>query len=285
VDELRCQLAIRGTLCSVDWWRIARAQAGAISHTQLILGGLSPSSVCRMVATGELTKLSRGIYLAAGAPLSLRARLWSAVLATDGTLSHTTAGRLWSIHDDEDPALHVTIPVHRRLSRLPGVVLHRYTLAAGTVRHRSELPVTSRVVTVLDLLATLPASEATRLADRAVQRRWIVPADVSRRLERELRRPGNAQLRRVAAQLGDGAAADSERVLHRLLRRAGINGWRPARPGQAERPRSARLDRPAVHLGRSDRASGLRHRDHQSGCRLTRGELLPPVTTKLQASR
>jgi very-short-patch-repair endonuclease len=30
--------------------------------------------------------------------------------------------------------------------------------------------------------------------------------------------------------LGDGAAADSERVLHRLLRRAGVRGWIPNHP-------------------------------------------------------
>ena len=30
--------------------------------------------------------------------------------------------------------------------------------------------------------------------------------------------------------MGDGAAADSERLLHRLLRRAGIRGWIPNHP-------------------------------------------------------
>ncbi len=38
---------------------------------------------------------------------------------------------------------------------------------------------------------------------------------------------GNPRLRRLRAQLVDGAAAHSERLLHGILRRGGLSGWKP----------------------------------------------------------
>jgi very-short-patch-repair endonuclease len=78
---------------------------------------------------------------------------------------------------------------------------------------------------VLDLLGTLRRSEALRLADRAVQQGWISRSACEQRLARHPNRRGNGQLRILAERLGDGAAAESERILHRLLRQAGITGW------------------------------------------------------------
>ena len=37
-------------------------------------------------------------------------------------------------------------------------------------------------------------------------------------------------LRQILSQLDDGAAAQSERVLHQLLRKAGVTGWRANEP-------------------------------------------------------
>jgi very-short-patch-repair endonuclease len=211
----------------VQWWAVARAQSGVISTAQLAAAGRSPSAITRMARRGELERLSRGVYLAGGAPATLRARLWAAVLATDGVLGYATAGALWGVLDPDDPRVHVVVPAARRVSRPSGVVLHRHDLPPAAVRVRADLPTTSRPTTVLDLLASLPAEEAGRLADRALQRHWLERDAVTRRLAAEPRRPGNAQLRRLADQLGDGAAAHSERLLHRLLRGAGIRGWIP----------------------------------------------------------
>lgn len=65
------------------------------------------------------------------------------------------------------------------------------------------------------------------VADRALQMGWIGRADIEDRLRRYPKRHGNTQLRIVLTRLGDGAAAESERKLHRLLRSSGIPGWEP----------------------------------------------------------
>jgi very-short-patch-repair endonuclease len=215
----------------VTWPVVARAQDGVISRAQLRSAGLSDDSVDRLVWSGTLVRLSPGVFLAGAAPMTFRARLWAAVLATDGVLGLATAGQLWGVVDDRMLAsctddVHIMLPHRRRVEAPSGVVVHRRIRPPDGTEVRS-LPTTGRRQTVLDLMATLPANEAFRLSDRAVQCGWIVPDDVRRRLVTEPRRPGNRQLRRLAVSLGDGAAAQSERVLHRLLRSAGLTGWHP----------------------------------------------------------
>jgi very-short-patch-repair endonuclease len=209
------------------WWEFARAQGGVIAHSQLRSGGLSSSTADRMAASGELVRLSRGVYLAGGAPLTELARLWAAQLATRGVLAYTTAGRLWGVYEEPNDVVHVVVAPGRHIGAPPGVEVRRCLLPGSAIRTRSGLAVTSRPWTVLDMLGRLDQSQALRLADRAVQRRWIDRRDCERRLRDHPGRRGNTRLRMIADRLGDGAAADSERLLHRLLRRAGIRAWVP----------------------------------------------------------
>ena len=211
----------------VTWRAQAAAQAGVISRRQLRTHGVSDDAVDRLSVAGGLIRLARGVYLVGGAPDTFQARLRTAVLSTDGILALATAGRLWGVLDGDGGPVHVVVPPDRRVHGTPSTVVHYRRLPVGAIRLRSELPVTERRCTVLDLLATLPAADAGRLADRALQRGWVARKDVSARLRDHPRAPGNRQLRRIADQLGDGAAAHSERVLHGLLRRAGIGGWTP----------------------------------------------------------
>ena len=151
------------------------------------------------------------------------------------------------------------------------------------------LPITTRVASAIDHLSRLRLAEAARFADRALQQSWLTPADLDRRLRREPGRRGNGRIREVLQHCADGAAAESERVLHGLLRKAGLRGWvpnyrvriglettgrarrrvsgassrcrgrrvglplgrraLPARPSEAERPHHLGLDGAALHVG------------------------------------
>jgi very-short-patch-repair endonuclease len=71
----------------------------------------------------------------------------------------------------------------------------------------------------------LPRGQARTFADRALQQGWVALDDMTRRLETQRGRWGNRQIRQLMTQIGDGAAAESERLLHRILRQAGITGW------------------------------------------------------------
>ncbi len=178
-----------------------------------------------MAERGDLVRLASGVYLVAGAPLTFRARLWAAILATGGTLGFATAAYLWGVTDAAADQVHVCVPPGRRPRPPEWVRIHR-VLVPASVRHtRAGLPATSRAWTVLDHVGTLSVREATTIFDRAVQREWICADDLTVRLRSYPNRSGNLNLRHLATLVGDGAAAESERRLHRLLRRSGIRGW------------------------------------------------------------
>lgn len=65
------------------------------------------------------------------------------------------------------------------------------------------------------------------MTDRAIQCGWLTPRDFELRVRQQPGRTGNTRLRELAELVSDGAAARSERVLHRILRQGGICDWVP----------------------------------------------------------
>jgi very-short-patch-repair endonuclease len=90
--------------------------------------------------------------------------------------------------------------------------------------------VTTRRVTLLDCLASVPAADARTLLDRWFQQSWLSPTDLQRRLQNESGRWGNRRLAELLRDSRPGAEADSERRLHKLLLDAGIGGWQANMP-------------------------------------------------------
>jgi very-short-patch-repair endonuclease len=212
----------------MNWDPLAVAQAGVISRTQLRSHGADDREISRLVDRGQLKRLAEGIFLARGAPLTRAAQVWAAVLATGGVVGFESAGHLWSQLDDPPPKVHICVDHDLRSHAPEWVTTHRVLLPAWACTRRGELPVTTRSWTLLDLIgAARRDSDGSRLLDRGLQQGWLRADDIDRRLIASPRRPGNSRLRRLRDQLGDGAAAQSERVLHAILRRGGLTGWKP----------------------------------------------------------
>jgi very-short-patch-repair endonuclease len=204
-------------------------QSGVITRTQLVGHGVHVSAIRRMIADQKLEPQSAGTYLVRGAPLSHRARLWVASLSTDGVLGFATAAELWGLIEvrSADAPVHVVLPHRRRVYPPKWVLVHRVDVPPRHVVARDELARTSKVWTLCDYLPTLSSADSIQLADRALQRRWLGRDDIANRLRDHPARHGNRRLRALLALTGDGAAAESERRLHAILRRAGIHGWKP----------------------------------------------------------
>ncbi|MGH3782790.1 MAG: endonuclease domain-containing protein [Pseudonocardiaceae bacterium] len=86
------------------------------------------------------------------------------------------------------------------------------------------LPVTALPLTVLEAAAALGSDSGRPLVDRALQRR-VSFAQLHAAYCRSSGRHGSPWLGQVLRQAADGASSDAERVLHRLLRVAPIDGW------------------------------------------------------------
>jgi very-short-patch-repair endonuclease len=211
----------------MSWDGLARRQHGVLSVAQLRDAGVARGSLTLMLERGDLVSVARGVYLVRGAPRTYEASLWIARLATEGVMAFGTACHLWGVLDDPPAPITVLVGLSRRVSPMPGVRIRRVASPAPG-GERYGMPVTSREISLLDHLGTLPAHEGARLFDRALQRRWLTPVDVLRRLDTP--RWGNGTLRVLAAVLGDGAASEFERRVHRLLRAGRIEGWVPNLP-------------------------------------------------------
>jgi very-short-patch-repair endonuclease len=214
-----------GHTARMDWRDRARRQAGAISRAQLATCGQSESRITGMVHRRELIEILPGVYSARPAPESMRQRLWAAVLWSDGVVSHRSAAQLWQLPVPASLAVHVTVADRRFRYPVGGVRTHRVPLGRLCTVRYDGLPITDHVRTVVDLLRTESLAIARGLLDRALQQHWVQEHDVCAAFRDEPGRTGNRQLRLLIAELEPGAHAESERRLHRLLRRAGITGW------------------------------------------------------------
>ncbi len=214
----------------MTWASIACRQGGVITRAQLRLCGHGDEAIDHLLAVGALDVRCTGVFAARGSPFTYSHRLWIAVLATRGILGFATAAHLWGANDAQPALVDVAVGHERRVAIPAGVRLHRVRVPPTMATHRDGLPVTCRSWTVLDHLGRLSHSDAYRLADRALQRGWITPELIRERLREFPGRTGNRTLRLIEARAVDGAAAESERVLHRLLRRADVGRWEANHP-------------------------------------------------------
>lgn len=210
----------------MHWTELTRAQGGAVTSAQLHQCGLTRDAIAHLVADGRLERAGQGLFIDVGAPRTYDTELWLAVLGTGGVLAFDTAAHLWGL-GPRPARVCVAVRAERHITLRAGVRVYRTPVPETDVTRLNGLPITSRRWTLLDVIGRMSPRDAQRLADRALQQAWITRADISDRLRSFPSRTGNKRLRLVLAQSEDGAAARSERKLHALLRRAGIEGWLP----------------------------------------------------------
>jgi very-short-patch-repair endonuclease len=153
--------------------------------------------------------------------------MWATALWSGGVISHQSAAELWKLPVPPSQVVHVTVADRRFRKPVPDVRLHRVPL--GRLHHvpHEGLPATSRDKTIIELLRTLPYGAARDLLDRGLQQKWLTEFDLSEAVRKERCRTGNVQIRILLSEIEPGAQAESERLLHRILHRAGLSGWVP----------------------------------------------------------
>jgi very-short-patch-repair endonuclease len=187
--------------------------------------GVSDTTIGRLCERGVLRVVDRGVFMSTTAPDTPDTRLWIAVLGGRGVLGFASAAHLWQM-DELPRQVHLIVGSQRRISPRDDVRRHHVFVPAAARTTIRGLPVTTQSWTLLDHVGRLRFGTALRLVDRGAQQGWVRIDDIARRLADYPGRQGNTMLRRVLSVAGDGAAAESERVLHRLLHGAGLRGWR-----------------------------------------------------------
>jgi hypothetical protein len=192
----------------------------------LLTAGFSDDEVRRLVRTGRLTPVRRGVYVQSGMPEDVLARHVLHVLAAAGELardavvSHASAAVLhglpiWGVPLER---VHVTRP--RRGGGRRGALVHVHPAPLGPdeVVTIAGLRVTSLARTVADLARTLPFEQAVVLADAARFHKRpgrVAEADLLAALDGAPRRPGTRAARRAidfSEELSESVGESRSRV-------------------------------------------------------------------------
>lgn len=200
-------------------------QGGVMSRAQAREAGWTAARIARRIRRGDRQELHDGrVLTVAGTALSREALAWAAVLAIGrSVLAGPSAAAIHGIHVPW-PTPCVLAPTTSRREP-PGITVFRDTLADDDLFLRDGLLLTGRARTVADCLLLLPESAGRSFLDRALQLRWTTLDDLQFRAVLMTCRPGVAMLRRQIAVARGGTRSEGERLLVRLLRRAGISGW------------------------------------------------------------
>ncbi len=90
-----------------------------------LVGRVDRHTLGRWVADGRLLRPHRGVLAVPERWDRWQTRVLAGVLATDGTVSHTSALAVWRVYEDDGGPVHVSVPAGRRALRSPGLVVHR----------------------------------------------------------------------------------------------------------------------------------------------------------------
>lgn len=204
--------------------QLTAAQHGVLSVEQAERCGLSRSMVRRRVAARQWTKVLPKVVSTTGR-LDGAARVHAAMLWSGPGSVLVGPAALWWWHLVPRPprAVSVVLPEHRPRPSAGFVTVRRFRVPDADRTTERGIRLVSKPYAVLFAGRDL-GSEAQELLDRALLLEFEL--DRFRKvLDRNANCSGAPQARALLRAAGDGAAAESERVLIRLLRSAGIEGW------------------------------------------------------------
>ena len=203
-----------------------RRQAGVVTSAQAVQAGLSPDAIRRRARSGAWHRIHPGVYLPADRAFTDEARVRAAVLgAGPGAAAHGCTAAWWHhLTANAPPVVEVTVPRQRFARQLDGVRIRRRDLSHLDLVGLRDLWLTEVALTVLESAVAL-GPDGPALLDRALQRR-VRFAALHRAQCRNLGRSGSPQAGQLLAAASDRAGSQAERILIRLLKKAGIGGWR-----------------------------------------------------------
>jgi very-short-patch-repair endonuclease len=237
-------------------WALARRQHGVVSRTQLLDLGFHPQAIKHRLAKVRLHPVHRGVYAVGRPDLTTHGRWMAAVLRCrpGAVLSHGSAAAQLGI-GSERGVVEVSVPANRS-ARVRGVRVHRRAaFGQDDIVVRDGIPVTSPVLTLVDLATYLGRDRLEEAINQADKRDLIDPEALREALEAIPRRPGVAPLRKLLDRrtftLTD---SELERRFLPIARRAGL-----PRPVTGQRVNGFKVDFYWPELGLVVETDGLRY--------------------------
>lgn len=202
--------------------RIAGAQHGVVTRTQLLAAGVSAAAVQRRVRKGTLLREHPAVYRVGHRAPNLEARYLAAVRACGpgALLSGRAAAHLLGLLRGPPPVPEVMAPTERRIESV------RTRRSRGMDRRDATtfrgIPITTVARTLVDLAADMTPDELARACHEAGVLHDATPAQVEAVLTRRPASPGAATIRRVLRGDAHVALSELERRFLALLRENGL---------------------------------------------------------------
>jgi very-short-patch-repair endonuclease len=206
-----------------------RRQDGVLTLKQAGQIGLSKQAVNRRVRSGQWRQCSRGVYFVDDRPFTDAARIRVAVWSYGERAAASGLAAAWwhGLTRFAPEIVEVTVPRDSSGRRRPGSKPRRRDLAPADVVERRHLRATALPLTVIE--AAVRRRGGAKLMDWALQRD-VELRELWRAHLRNKGRYGSPAARRLLQAASDGARSEAERLLVKLLREAGITGWRTNYP-------------------------------------------------------
>jgi len=204
----------------------AAEQAGVFTREQALEAGYTNFRIRNLLAQRRWSVVLGSVYIETASRLTPMSLAYAARLAggLEAIVSHTTAGVFHRLSVPTDPELHVIVERNRRV-RVPGLRAHRIEVRDDELVRVGGVVATDLVRTVADLLLWLPEEAARTLLADALRRNLCSVDDVRRQLVRMGVRHGRDRAWSVLADLAGSPYSEGEVRVHRLLRKARIDGW------------------------------------------------------------
>jgi hypothetical protein len=203
-------------------YRDAIFQDGVLTTAQLIAAGIGKDALSSRVQRGQWQRLHHGVYAVFSGPVPRAAVLWAAVLsAGEGAmLSHQTAAELAKLTDKPERLIHVTVPTERRVTPIPGIVIHR-SVRCEQARHPAPWPPRTLIEeTVLDLTTTAAClDDAVAWVTRALGRNLTTQTQLRTAMGQRTRVRWRAQLTELISPDAEGLHSILEVRYHRDVER------------------------------------------------------------------
>ena len=176
-------------------------------------------------ASGRWRRCSPGVFFANDRPFTDAARVRAAVwgYGPEATASGLAAAWWHGLSKFAPGVVEVTVPRTSHHPHRSGVRMRRRDMTRSDVVERNGLRVTEFALTVIE--AAVRNRSGSVLVDSALQRE-VELRDLWRAHLRNAGRHGSPAARRLLQAASDGARSEAERLLLKLLREAGIKGWR-----------------------------------------------------------
>jgi very-short-patch-repair endonuclease len=206
-----------------------RCQDGVLTLAQARNAGLSHEAVRRRLRSGHWLRCARGVYFVNDRPFTDASRVRAAVWGYGkfSTASGLTAAWWQGLTKFAPDVVEVTVPRNSHGRSRHGCRVRRRDLAPSDIVVHRQVRVTVLALTVIE--AVVQRRDGAKLMDTALQRH-VDLQELWRAHLRNKGRRGSPKARQLLLAASDGARSEAERLLAKLLRAAGISGWKANYP-------------------------------------------------------